>query len=76
MNNLIKDWESYLPENGHDIYVVTHPKSLNKKSVCISNSKENADWVAERLNIAAKLEKLAYDFAIGKTDGSEIKDMA
>lgn len=42
--------------------------------ICTTFDPEKAKWIAERLNLAATLEKMARDFATGKTDGSEIAD--
>ena len=36
------------------------------------NNPDSAKWIADRLNLASKLEQMTYDFATGKTDGSEI----
>ena len=41
-------------------------------AICACNNPNDAKWIAERLNLAAKLEQLAYDFATGKSDGSEL----
>lgn len=44
-------------------------------AIAVCPSPEEAKWVAERLNLAAKLEQMTYDYAMGKTDGSEIVDL-
>lgn len=41
-------------------------------AVCWCPKPEDAAWIAQRLNLAAKLEQMTYDYATGKTDGSEI----
>jgi hypothetical protein len=41
--------------------------------LCNAHSPDTAHWVARRLNLAAKLELLAYDYATGKTDGTKLK---
>lgn len=41
-------------------------------AICTACDPEAAKWIATRLNLAAKLEQMAYDYATGKTDGSEI----
>lgn len=48
------------------------PKLLGN-SVCVATSHMDAKWIASRLNLASELEQLTYDFATGKTDGSELK---
>ena len=44
-------------------------------SVCMAISQSYAEWIAQRLNLAAKLEQMTYDYATGKTDGNEIVEM-
>jgi hypothetical protein len=41
-------------------------------AVCWCPDPDQAAWIAQRLNLAAKLEKMALDYAAGRTDGSEI----
>lgn len=41
-------------------------------ALCWCPDPEMAKWVAKRLNLASKLEQMTYDYATGKTDGSEI----
>jgi len=41
-------------------------------AICQCQTSQEAIWIAERLNLAAKLEQMAYSFAIGRTDGSDI----
>lgn len=41
-------------------------------AICQCPNPEDAKWVAQRLNLASKLEQLTYDYAMGKSDGSEI----
>jgi len=42
-------------------------------AICRAYSPQDAEWIASRLNLASKLEQLTYDFAMGKTDGEEIR---
>ncbi len=44
-------------------------------AICQCNKPEDAIWIAKRLNLASVLEQMAYDYAIGKADGSEIVKM-
>ncbi|BAP94495.1 hypothetical protein [Aurantimonas phage AmM-1] len=43
-----------------------------ENAICTARDPEAARWIAHRLNLAAQLEQMTYDFATGKTDGSEI----
>jgi hypothetical protein len=40
--------------------------------ICRTPTPCDAKWIAGRLNLASQLEQMTYDFAMGKTDGSEI----
>lgn len=44
-----------------------------ENAICRCNTPDDAEWIAARLNLASKLEQLTYDFAMGKTDGEEIR---
>lgn len=44
-------------------------------AICRCQRPEDAKWIANRLNLASKLEQMTYDFATGKTDGSEIVEL-
>lgn len=46
--------------------------SLRGNAICRCPDPDDAAWIARRLNLASQLEKMTYDFAFGKTDGSEI----
>lgn len=43
-----------------------------ENAICWCPEPHDAAWIAQRLNLASKLERMTYDFATGKTDGSEI----
>lgn len=43
-----------------------------ENAICKCNRPEDAKWIASRLNLAAALEQLVYDYATGKSDGYEI----
>ncbi|MEW4459473.1 hypothetical protein AB1K42_15380 [Roseibium algicola] len=45
-----------------------------QNAICTACSPSAAVWIAERLNLAADLERLATDFARGETDGQKLKD--
>ncbi len=46
--------------------------SAEGNAICTCADPNTAKWIASRLNLASKLEQLTYDYAMGKTDGSEI----
>ena len=43
-----------------------------ENAICWCPNPDDAAWIAQRLNLASKLEQMTYDYATGKTDGSEI----
>lgn len=43
-------------------------------AICRCFSPEDAKWVASRLNLAAELEELTYNFVTGKSGEQEIVD--
>ena len=45
---------------------------IRENAICRCPHPDDAAWIAQRLNLAAKLEQMTYDYATGKTDGSEI----
>ncbi len=45
-----------------------------ENAICVCNNPEHAKWIAQRLNLASKLEDMTYNFATGKTDGQDIVD--
>ena len=40
--------------------------------ICVCQDPNDAKWISSRLNLASILEQMTYDYATGKTDGSEI----
>lgn len=83
--NEIQTWQqgSYAPESKRPVapHVVEQHKlderhlvrpGLRENAVCHCPDPSNARWIAQRLNLASKLERMTYDYATGKTDGSEI----
>jgi hypothetical protein len=48
---------------------------VRQNAICHCPKPDDAVWIAQRLNLASKLEQMTYDFAMGKTDGSEIIDL-
>jgi hypothetical protein len=45
-----------------------------ENAICKTTTPQDAKWIASRLNLAADMEQLAYDFAIGKTNGDALKE--
>jgi hypothetical protein len=43
-------------------------------AICRCDKPEDAEWIADRLNMAADLEEMTYNFAMGKSDGKDIID--
>ena len=83
--NDIQTWQQgqFAPEGRHNFSpeeVAGHQRTerhlvrpgLRKDAICHCPDPRHAEWIAKRLNLASQLEKLTYDFATGKTDGSEI----
>ena len=85
MMNDIKTWQQgkYAPE-GHrhvtsnqaeqferDERHLVRP-GLRENAICRCPRPSDAEWIAKRLNLASVLEQMTYDYATGKTDGSEI----
>lgn len=48
---------------------------LRQNAICHCPRPDDAVWIAQRLNLASRLEQMAYDFATGKSDGSDIVAM-
>lgn len=48
---------------------------LADNAICWCPNPTDAAWISQRLNLASKLEQMTYDYATGKTDGSEIVAM-
>jgi hypothetical protein len=85
MQNDIQTWQqgTYAPESRHPVPVEEAERhereerhlvrpGLRENAICRCPRPEDAAWIAQRLNLASKLEQMTYDYATGKTDGSEI----
>lgn len=74
-----KTWTHSMPVGGdryngrrkEERYFV-HPEKTNNE-VCFCSNRADAKWIASRLNLAAEIEQMIYDFAHGKVDEEEIK---
>lgn len=42
-------------------------------AICHCPDPADAKWIADRLNMAASLERLTYDYATGKNSGNDIR---
>ncbi len=69
--DMTNEWKR--DQKKRESYLVRPGPTAN--SICCAFTPENAAWIAQRLNLASKLEQMTYDFATGKSDGSEIVDL-
>ena len=89
MNNLHKSWhqgyfinkpeysnwsdeEKIKADKKEKLLVRPYPTAT---AICQCRTPLEAIWVAQRLNLAATLEQMTYDYATGKTDGQEIVNL-
>lgn len=86
MNNLITTWQQgrfvdqpqYSRWTAEEKAKADHDEKYRVRpdptgnAIATACSHDEAEWIAQRLNLAATLEQMAFDFATGKTDGSEI----
>lgn len=89
MNNLHKSWHqgSLIDKPEYCNLSDEEKKKADKKekllvrpyptatAICKCRTPLEAIWVAQRLNLAATLEQMVYEFATGQTDGQEIVDL-
>jgi ribosomal protein L18 len=86
MDNSIKTWrqgafidqrqysklgEDWKREREREERLLVRPSETGN-AICQASSPDQATWIASRLNLASELEQMTYDFATGKTDGSEL----
>lgn len=68
------DWSQEEKRRAHENeQCFVRPRPLDNK-ICRCDNPEDAKWIAQRLNLASKLEQLTYDYTVGKTEGEEIRD--
>jgi hypothetical protein len=86
MNNLITTWQQgrfvdqpqYLKWTAEEKAKADHDEKYRVRpsptgnAIAQCRTHGEAEWIASRLNLAATLEQMTYDYATGKTDGSEI----
>lgn len=87
MNNLITTWaqgrfidqaqySKWTKEEKLKAYaqekLLVRPSPLGN-AICHCNTPEHAEWIAQRLNLAAELEQLTYDFTVNGNDGEKIR---
>lgn len=83
--NDIKTWQQggFAPQGKHgfseDEAKLIHQQEkhmvrpgLRENAICSCPKPSDAVWIAERLNLASQLEQMAYDYAMGKADGSDL----
>ena len=89
MNNLITTWRQgrFIDKPKYRNWTQAEKDAADKRerhlvrpsptdnAICYCQDPQYAEWIASRLNLAAKLEQMTYDYATGKTDGSEIVAM-
>jgi hypothetical protein len=89
MNNLCTTWAQgyFVDQPQYSRWTDEEKERANKEekllvrphptgdAICKCSSPDEAKWVASRLNLAAQLEEMTYDFATGKTDGQEIVNL-
>ena len=88
MNNECKTWQQgkFIDSPKYKNWTIEQKKRANDSesllvrpspidnAICVCKEPSQAEWIAQRLNLAAELEQLTYDFATGKTNGDEICD--
>ena len=86
MNNLIDTWRQgrFIDQKKYCNWTPEDKEKADRRertlvrpgptenAICQCEIPAEAKWIAGRLNLAAKLEQMTYDYATGKTDGSEI----
>lgn len=86
MDNMHSDWRSgFVPENSYFKNLPEEEKEKllkieskivracpDSKPICSCDDPRDAVWIARRLNLAAILEEMTYNFATGKIDGQDI----
>lgn len=73
-NPKYKHWTQKEKERANNYEILTVRSNPLDNAICICKEPSQAKWIAQRLNLAAELEKLTYDFATGKTNGDEIRN--
>lgn len=66
--NMSDDWKA---ERCREEAMLVRPGPM-ENAICKAPAPVTAIWIAKRLNLAAQLEQMTYDYATGKSDGSEI----
>ena len=67
-SNMSQEWKD--KRQIEESYLV-RPRPTDN-ALCSASTPENAKWIANRLNLASKLEQMTYDYATGKNDGKEL----
>ena len=71
-SNKYKHWTFEEKERAKYEELLRVRPGLKDNHICVCNDPEDAKWIASRLSLASELEQLTYDYATGKTDGTEL----
>lgn len=73
-SNHYKYWSKEQKEKANNDEKKLVRPAPKESAICMCNTPNEAAWIAQRLNLASRLEQLAYDFAVGKTDSKDIRN--
>ncbi len=69
------NWTQEQKNNANDVEKHLVRPTPTGNAICKCPYPQDAEWIASRLNLASILEQMTYDYATGKTDGSEIVEL-
>jgi len=72
-SNQYRHWSKEQKEKANNDEKKLVRPNPRESAICMCNEPNQAAWIAQRLNLASRLEELTYDFATGKIDGEDIK---
>lgn len=70
-----RSWTGEQKQNADDCEKLNVRPGPTENAICTCSRPQDAKWIAQRLNLASILEQMTYDFAMGKTNGEEIKTL-
>ncbi len=73
-SNHYKHWSKEQKEKADSDEKLLVRPSPKESAICMCNTPNEAAWIAQRLNLASRLEQLSCDFVEGKIDGEDIKN--
>jgi len=65
--------EEWKEDRRHDEALLVRPAPM-QNAICKTNNSEDAEWIANRLNLAANLERMLKDHAEGKPIGDSLRE--